>query len=191
MPTINRMKKLYLLIILGILSHSEIYAQSNNINQTLKSRYFLTVKKFKNTKRKPFLYKHNVYLRLNRRIIFPSDSSGYLSFSGVKSTDTIDLIVKSGRRTFSLNKIGGWHLRDGANVAIGTIPRIWKLKSIAEQDEYLPTDADYATYRKRYRVAPEGTTVDLSEINSLKKLYYITCCSHNGQCVMIYWVTKK
>lgn len=185
------MKKLCLLTTLVLLSYFETCAQRSNRNKSLTPRYFLKVTRFKNDELKPFLYQHNVYLLLHKRVIFPIDSAGYLSFSGVQSTDTIDLIIKSGRRTFSLNKIGGWHLRNGANVAIGTIPKIWKLKSIAEQDEYSPTDIDYATYNKRYRIAPEGTTIDLSEINNLKKLRYITCCSYNGQCVMTYQVAKR
>lgn len=168
-----------------------IHAQQNAVFQSIKPRHFLTISKFQNGNSKPFAYSRNVYLRLHGQLVFPNDSSGKLTFNNLSDTDTIDLVIKSGREVFSLKKIAGWYFRDGAHVAIGTIPKVWKLKSIAEQDDYLPTNTDYDMWSKRYRIAPEGTTIDLAEITRLKNLTYVTCCSYSGQCIMTYRVARR
>jgi hypothetical protein len=185
------MKKIYLLTGLLFPTYAVSHAQQSNVAQHHKANYFLLISKFKDKKSKPFYYHHNVYLRRHGQLIFPSDSLGFLKFDRLVSTDTVDLVIKSGHHIFSLNKMAVWRLRDGANVAIGTIPKLWKLKSIAEQDNYLPEDSDYTVSSTRYRIAPEGNTIDLTKIDSLKQLVYITCCNYSGSCLMSYRVTSK
>jgi hypothetical protein len=176
-----------LLLLTSVVSH----AQQNSVAQHCKAHYFLFISKFKGENLKPFSYHHNVYLRRRGQFIFPSDSLGSLTFDSLIATDTVDLVIRSGRHVFSLDKIAVWRLRDGAHVAIGTIPKLWKLKSIAEQDDYSPKDANYTMCSTRYRIPPAGNTVDLTGISSLKQLTYIFSCSYGGSCIISYRVKKK
>ena len=137
------------------------------------SRYSLTIALYKNNKPKIFRYRQNVHINLRGIILVPKDSAGLLLFQQLTVKDTFDLIVKSRSHVFSMSRIPGWRLQNGAHVSVGVLKNFKNLQSIAEQDDYKTEDENYETWSKRYRIAPEGSTLDLENAKSILTVHYL------------------
>lgn len=136
-------------------------------------RYSLTIDLYKNNKPKAFRQGQNVHIKLRGTTLIPKDSARLLLFKQLTIKDTFDLIVKSKGHVFSMDRIPGWRLQNGAHVSIGVLKNFKKILSIAQQDDYKPEDEDYETFSKRYRIAPEGTTIDLEDAKSILMVHYL------------------
>ena len=136
-------------------------------------RYSLTIAFYKNNKPKVFRHRQNVHINLRGIILIPKDNAGLLLFQRLTVKDTFDLIIKSRSHVFSMSRVPGWRLQNGAHVSVGVLKSFKNVRSIAEQDDYKTEDEDYETCSKRYRIAPEGSTLDLEDAKSILTVHYL------------------
>ena len=170
---LNAMKHIMLcwfaLAFINTETHSQNIASSASRNLS----YSLTITSYGNDKPKAFRYRQNVHIRLDGKTLIPKDSAGLLLFNQLTAKDTFDLMVKSRGHIFIMDKIPGWRLQNGAHVSIGVLKNFKKLQSIAEQDDVKTEDEGYETWSKRYRIAPEGSTLDLEDAKSILTVHYL------------------
>ena len=153
--------------------NNRAYCQNIVSSASQNPSYSLTIASYKNNKPKAFRYRQNVYVRLNGKTLIPKDSAGLLLFKQLTVKDTFNLMVKLRGHVFSMDRISGWRLQNGARVSIGVLRNFKKLQSIAEQDDYKTEDEDYETWIKRYRIVPEGSTIDLEDAKSILTVHYL------------------
>ncbi|UOQ73979.1 hypothetical protein [Hymenobacter cellulosilyticus] len=119
------------------------------------------------------------------------DSAGLLLLPFVAKNDTLDLSIKLGRQSFSMERIPGWRLQPGATVWLGQIDDFNKVVSIAKEDKMLPTEADYAVLNSRYRLA-DYNVIDLPDTVLHKQVKYIIINGYGqGTLLESWWVASK
>ena len=170
---LNNIKHTIILFFTMFFLYNTAYCQNIKLFTSQSPRYSLIIALYKNNKPKAFRYRQNVRINLRGIILIPKDSAGLLLFQQLTVKDTFDLIVKSRRHVFSMSRIPGWRLQNGAHVSIKFLKNFKNLQSIAEQDDYKTEDEDYETYSKRYRIAPQGSTLDLKDAKSILTVHYL------------------
>ena len=170
---LNTMRHIILYLFTLVFLCSRTYCQNLASFTSQNPRYSLTIALYKNNKPKVFRYRQNVHINLRGIILIPKDSAGILLFQQLTVKDTFDLTVKSKSHVFSMSRIPGWRLQNGAHVSVGVLKNFKNLQSIAERYDYKTEDEDYETCSKRYRIAPEGSTLDLEDAKSILTVHYL------------------
>ncbi|WP_133257266.1 hypothetical protein [Hymenobacter edaphi] len=132
----------------------------------------------------------DITLRSSTRVFAVRDSAGLLILPRIEKTDTLDIVVKFGRRSVSMNRIPGWRLQPGAIVSVGRINDFEKVVSIAKQNEMLPTEADYPAMNNSYGVSPEGVIMQVPDITRFNYVDYITVVGYGQGTMMTTWQGK-
>lgn len=165
--------------------------QISQLRPQIKTTPVLIVHRYVNNKQKSTrLTSKNIVLKSRTQIYTLKDSADLFLLPFIAKDDTLDLMVKLGRRSISMNRIPGWRLQSGATVSIGQIDNFAKVISIAKEDDYMPTDKEYKIWNSRYRISPEGSTIDISDITRFREISYIELIGFGHGTLLQIWQGK-
>ncbi|MCR5887352.1 hypothetical protein LRS06_06070 [Hymenobacter sp. J193] len=134
----------------------------------------------------------NIALRSRTRNYALQDSANTLILPAIPKDDTLELTIKINYQHIRMNYIPGWRLQPGATVSIGRLNNFNKVISIAKEDNMTPSDEGYSIWNNRYRIAPEGSVIDLPNITDIKQVNYIILNGYaQGTYLMVHRIIPK
>jgi hypothetical protein len=130
---------------------------------------------------------------LNNKRLVLKDSSGTFVLPHITREDTLEVTLRIDRKNLTMDQIPGWRLNSGAIISAGKLNNFRKVTSIAKEDDMEENKTDYITWNNRYRIAPQGNTIDLEgKPDKIKTVYYMILAGNNlGTTVMVHQIKYK
>ncbi|MCC2547561.1 hypothetical protein LJY25_13980 [Hymenobacter sp. BT175] len=115
------------------------------------------------------------------------DSAGFLLLPFIPANDTLELTIDTGYKGILITQIQGWRLQPGATVSVGRLTNFRKVLSIAREGDYQVEDVEYADLNIRYRIAPEGSILDLPNVAAFKSIDYTVLIGYQQGTLVTSW----